>query len=86
MLRRIKAGDYLITRDKEIYRITNVETYDAQTTYTIKSLRSSIEYRETYNHKYYKEIKNLTHSNIRHLGIVIPEEEASTTLKLLYES
>ena len=86
MLKRIKAGDYIITRDKDLYRITNVNSDDGQTTYTIKCLRSSIEYFETYNHKYYREIKNLSHSNLRHLGTIIPEEEASSTLKLLYES
>lgn len=86
MWKKIKAGDYLITRDKEIYRITNVESDDGQTTFTIKCLRSSTEYCESYSHKYYREIKSLTHSNLRHLGTVIPEEEASNTLKLLYES
>lgn len=86
MLRTIKPGDYLITKDNELYRIMNVEVYGGHTSYTIKSLKSSVEFIETFAHKYYKEIKGLSHSGLRHLGTIIPEEEASKTLNLLYES
>lgn len=86
MVNTIKAGDYIITKENELYRIMTVDVYNGHTSYTIKSLKSSVEFVESYSHKYYREIKGLSHSRLRHLGTIVPEEEASKTLNLLYES
>lgn len=86
MKRNPKVGDYIIAKDKSIFRITNIELNGSNLYYTIKNLNSNESYIESYNYKLYNEYKGLTHSHIRHLGVVIPEEDMSSTIKLLYES
>lgn len=86
MQRTIKPGDYIISKDKDLYRITNIESYNGNISYTIKSLNSSVEFIETYGHNYYRQIKGLAEEHLHHLGSIVPEEEVSDILNLLYKS
>ncbi len=81
-----KLGDYILSKDNEVYRVTNVDTYDTHVTYTIKSLKSTVEFVESYSYAYYREIKGLSRKHLRNLGTIIPEEHATKTLELLYSN
>lgn len=80
----VKLGDMIVSKDKEMYLITNVEHYKDHVTYTIKSLKSRVEFVETFAYSYYRQIKGLSPSDIAHIGTIIPSEQVSATLRLLY--
>lgn len=86
MAKTPKLGDYIISKEKEIYRIVNVDHYPNYSTYTIKNMKSYMEHTETYSYQYYREIRGLDNNELYGMGTIIPEEEASKVLKLLYES
>jgi hypothetical protein len=81
----IKAGDYLLTKEKQLFRIVNVHTDTSGTYYDIKSYRSE-------NFKFNngdlgwttQYIQGIPRNRFRHLGKVIPEDKITKTLKILY--
>lgn len=84
-----KVGDYLLTKDGELYRIIDKYTHTIGVYYDIKSLKPhyktyyaqdghTIEYTEDFTIHH-----SLTLSNIRHFGTRISEENAKI-VKILY--
>ena len=72
----IKAGDYLITNEKELYRIMEVHKTIGTVYYDIKSMTGHSEYR--------RNIFSIPRNVLRHMGKIIPEELTTKTLKILY--
>ena len=81
----IKAGDYLLTKEKQLFRIVNVYTDTTGTYYDIKSYRGV-------NFKFSNGdlgwttqfIQAIPRNRFRHLGKVISEDKIAKTLKILY--
>lgn len=86
----IKPGDYLITKNKELFRITNKYVHGATTVYDIKGYQALFyDLQDSYgDYRYpiYQEIKGITHSDLRHLGRIVPEESATKAMEVLYKS
>jgi len=81
--RGINPGDYLVTKNGQVFRIINKVTKNGQSTYDITSM-FSVYYPEI---GHYDTIKRsgLAHNQLRHLGTIIPEENATDLFKILYE-
>lgn len=84
-----KPGDYLITENKEIFRIIDRYEHGTVTVYDIKGLKLlSYDLQDSYGNytlKAYQEIKGITDYELRLLGRVIPEDKATKTLEVLYK-
>jgi hypothetical protein len=83
---KAKAGDYLLTKEKQLFRIVDIHTDSTGTYYDIKSCR-------TENVKFCngdllgwttQYIRGIPRNRFRHLGKVIPEDKITKTLKILY--
>jgi len=72
----VKAGDYLLTKEKQLYRIVDVFTDTTGTYYDIKAYKNNI-----VKHEY---IKAIPRNRLKHLGNIISEENITKTLKILY--
>lgn len=85
----VKPGDYLITKNKELFRIVDKYKHGATTVYDIKGFTPlTYDLQDSYGDYAYptfQEIKGITHSNLRHLGRIIPEEEAGKAMDILYK-
>lgn len=78
---KIKAGDYILTRHNQLFRVVDVH-YDSIDNYL--DLRS---YKVDSYPKYandFMHLKCFPESLVSEIGEHIPEEKASKTLKLLY--
>lgn len=86
---KYKPGDYIISKDKEIYRITKVSfnnifyssplpTYY----YDIKGLTKKVNY---FNTLFYENIEGLSEQELENIGSIIPEESATEMFKILYK-
>lgn len=81
----IKPGDFLLTKEKQLFRIMDIHTDTTGTYYDIKSYRSEmtrLDGHTTYEVCQY--IKGIPRNRLRHLGKVIPEAKITKTLKILY--
>lgn len=88
----IKAGDYLLTKENQLFRIIDIH-YDVKGTfYDIKTVRS-VDNSDTYNYGQHavwlntempKTIRSVPRNVLRHMGKIIPEEKVTKTLKILY--
>jgi len=81
--RGIKPGDYLVTENGQIYRITNKVTTNGQATYDIASM-FKVYYPDGGFHDTVRKY-GVSHGQLRHLGRVVPEEEATDLFKILYD-
>jgi hypothetical protein len=84
---KIKPGDFLLTKEKQLFRIMDVYTDTTGTYYDIKSYKATS---TVYNvsskerkgiHQY---IRAIPRNRFRHLGKVIPEDKITKTMKILY--
>jgi len=73
----VKVGDYLLTKENQLFRIMDVYTDTTGTYYDIKSFKR----RPTYE---VSTIKSVPRNYLRHLGSVIPEEKMTKAIKILY--
>lgn len=85
----IKLGDYIIAKDKSLYRIVNIEGDNGTFTYDIKALAPSDAEGlwDVYGHHhaiFYREIKGLTRAAVLRIGKIVPEEEFTPAIKILY--
>lgn len=83
----VKVGDFLLTKDKTLYRIVDISTDASGTYFDIKSYKTFVA--ETskelrYLDWQYRYIRAIPRNEFRHLGKVIPQEKISKTLKILY--
>lgn len=83
----IKIGDYILTDDKELYRIVNIDREPGRVTYDIKSYKPNGETHFTSNATFrmYTEYKGVSRRYLRSLGSIIPEEKATRAFKILFE-
>lgn len=86
----IKVGDYILATDKSLYRVVNIEMSPGSTTYDIRALNPSSDTDglwDVYSHHhavFYNSIKGLSRAALRRIGQVIPEEEITDAIKILY--
>ena len=91
----IKAGDYLITKENQLFRIIDVHTDSRGTYYDIKSMRSEEISGNSSSYVYGqgpiwlsqeipRTIRSVPRNVLRHMGKVIPEEKITKSLKILY--
>lgn len=85
-MREVHIGDFILGQGNELFCITNIEIFAKHVTYTIKSLKSRVEFLESYSYKYYREIQGLSYTELSHIGKIIPRETSMSTLKLLYSN
>lgn len=83
----IKIGDYLLTPEKELFRVVDQHVDGFGTYYDIKSLKTTeiVEISSSYPHMYIpKTLRSVPKNVLKHMGKIIPEEKISKTLKILY--
>lgn len=85
----IKIGDYILATDKSLYRIIDIVGDPGSLTYDIKALNpSEVDgLWDVYGHHhaiFYRNIKGLSRNALRRIGQIIPEEEATAAIKILY--
>ena len=76
---KVKAGDYLLTKEKQLFRVVDVHIDVLGTYYDIKSCRH-----EGLGDYPYNYIRGIPRNRLRHLGEIIPEENITKILKILY--
>ena len=90
---RIKPGDYLITKNKTVYRITGAYMHQdsMEETAFLYDIRGYEKLDYTYQDSYgdytytsYPEIKGITHSELLEIGVVVPEEKFTEAMEILY--
>ncbi len=74
----INVGDYIISRDKHVYRVINIVNDITGTYYDIKSLNKFNTFHP------YPVQSGLTHGQLRHFGELVPIEKAKEALKILF--
>lgn len=84
----IKAGDYLLTKEKQLFRITDMYYDPTGTFYDIKTVKSLKE-SNTYSTSYLldnipRTIRAVPRNVLRHMGKIIPEEKMTKIVKILY--
>jgi hypothetical protein len=85
-----KVGDYILTKDKVLYRIVNAN-YSYLTSYNYSENVSNYDIRSitkvpSYYGLVHEKISGLMHNEIKDLGKLIPEESASELLNILYSN
>jgi len=80
---KYKPGDYIISKDKQLYRIVNL-SFDItlEPHYEIKGLTKKINY---LGHLAYEDIRGLTEKEVEKIGTIIPQESANEIMKVLFE-
>jgi hypothetical protein len=73
---KAKVGDYLLTEEKQLFRIIDIFTDTTGTYYDIKSIKDRGEVIQL--------IKAIPRNRFRHLGKVISEEKITKIMKILY--
>ncbi len=83
-IRGIQAGDYLVLKSGDLFRITDKTRDAGGFYYTIVSLNQ----RFAVNDKAHGEIplrrSGISHNQLRHMGTIVPEEEMTELFKILY--
>lgn len=88
-----KEGDYIVTKAQEVFRVTQVVRDKAGVTYDVCSLHLVDHYDydvlnqlpiEPKTWRGPEQYKALTHSDLRHLGTLVKEEDASELFKIIY--
>lgn len=74
----INIGDYVISKDRQIYRVVNIVNDITGTYYDIRSLNKFNTFHP------YPVTQGLNHSQLRHFGEIVPVEKASSALKVLF--
>lgn len=77
----IKAGDYLLSKENELFRIVDVYKDVTETYYDIKSLKVTKNNDEILGVKY---VQGVPRNILRHMGTVIKEENVTKIHKILY--
>ncbi len=89
----IKVGDYLITKENQLFRIIDVHTDSKCTYYDIKSMQAEEVASSSYewgqdsvwlSRKMPKTIRSVPRNVLKHMGKVIPEEKITRSVKILY--
>lgn len=81
---KIKPGDFLLTKEKQLFRIVDVYTDTSGTYYDIKSYKAKLEIDEGGEPNYFQYIRGIPRNRFRHLGKVISEEKVTKSMKILY--
>lgn len=87
----IKTGDYLLTKENELYRIIDIYNDTTGSYFDIKSMRcvDSLIISDAYitmprEKPIPRLLKSVPRNVLRHMGKIIPEEKATKILKILY--
>jgi hypothetical protein len=70
---KAKPGDYLLTKEKQLFRIVDMHIETSGTYYDIRGFGLNSMY-----------IKSIPRNKLRHLGKIILEEKMTKTMKILY--
>jgi hypothetical protein len=70
---KAKPGDYLLSKEKQLFRIVDMHVDTTGTYYDIRGLGQNKVY-----------MKSIPRNRLRHLGKVILEEKMTKTMKILY--
>lgn len=76
----IKPGDYLLSRENELFRIVDVYKDATDTYYDIKSLKTT-KNADILGVKY---VQGVPRNVLRHMGTLIKEENITKTHRILY--
>lgn len=68
----IKAGDYLITEEKQLFRIVDIHVDTKGIYYDIKNFNDA------------GLLRSIPRNVLKHMGKIIPEEKATKSIKILY--
>jgi hypothetical protein len=83
----VKIGDFLLTKEKQLFRIIDVYTDTTGTYYDIKTYKPPM---TAYNVStkertgVYQFIRAIPRNRFRHMGKVISEEKITKIIKILY--
>jgi hypothetical protein len=77
----INVGDFLLTEQKQLFRIIDVYVDDTGIYYDIKSYDANVDYYGRWDHQY---IRAIHKDRLKQLGKIIPEEKITKMTKILY--
>lgn len=86
----INVGDFLLTKDKEVFMIINKMQTFGNAIYDIKSYKKQL-VTDSFNVAAmdlfweHRVIKGIAHNALRHLGTIIPAKDFSPALEILYK-
>lgn len=84
--RQIRAGDYFLTHEKQLFRIVDVYTDTSGTYYDLRSCsKPKPIMQEDGDVDWARNIRGVPRNEFRHMGKVIPEEKITKAMKILYK-